>query len=75
MKLNTFLQQTESLCGIRSKWHCACSESTKIRSYQEDIRSMLQQVAKTDELDKNWKFLHEFSHFLHAFQKISVLLY
>lgn len=54
MNLNTFLQQTESLCDIRSKWHCACSESTKIRSYQEDIRSMLQQVAKMDELDENW---------------------
>lgn len=29
-------------------------ESPKIRSYQEDIRSMLQQVAKMDELGEDW---------------------
>jgi Holliday junction resolvase RusA-like endonuclease len=29
-------------------------ESPKIRSYQEDIRSMLQQVAKMDELGDDW---------------------
>lgn len=29
-------------------------ESPKIRSYQEDIRSMLQQVAKMDELSEDW---------------------
>ncbi len=29
-------------------------ESPKIRSYQEDIHSMLQQVAKMDELGENW---------------------
>ncbi|OYU96256.1 MAG: hypothetical protein CFE21_07560 [Bacteroidetes bacterium B1(2017)] len=30
------------------------TESPKIRSYQEDIRSMLQQVAKMDELGEDW---------------------
>lgn len=30
------------------------AESPKIRSYQEDIRSMLQQVAKMDELGEDW---------------------
>ena len=29
-------------------------ESPKIRSYQEDIHSMLQQVAKMDELGEDW---------------------
>ena len=29
-------------------------ESPKIKSYQEDIRSMLQQVAKMDELGEDW---------------------
>lgn len=29
-------------------------ESPKIRSYQEDIRSMLQQVAKMDEIGEDW---------------------
>ena len=29
-------------------------ESPKIRSYQEDIRSMLQQIAKMDELGDGW---------------------
>lgn len=29
-------------------------ESPKIRSYQEDIRSMLQQVVKMDELGEDW---------------------
>ncbi len=29
-------------------------ESPKIRSYQEDIRSMLQRVAKMDELGEDW---------------------
>lgn len=29
-------------------------ESPKIRSYQDDIRSMLQQVAKMDELGEDW---------------------
>ena len=29
-------------------------ESPKIRSYQEDIRSMLQQVAKMDEIGEGW---------------------
>jgi hypothetical protein len=35
---------------------------------------MLQKVAKMDEMGEDWQLLHEFSHFLHAFQKISVLL-
>lgn len=30
------------------------AESPKIRSYQEDIRSMLQRVAKMDEIGEDW---------------------
>lgn len=54
MKLNTFLQETDSLCGIRSKCLVHVSESPKIKSYQKDIRSILQQIAKMDDLDEDW---------------------